>query len=60
LASGTDPKSPEYWGESKGKDQRMVEMSAIGYALSLGGKEFLEVSFELLIEKSAGFSDMRS
>jgi hypothetical protein len=38
----------------------MVEMSAIGYALSLGGKEFLEVSFELLIEKSAGFSDMRS
>lgn len=56
MASGTDPKSPEYWGESKGKDQRMVEMSAIGYALSLGGKEFLEVSFGFLIEGKAVFS----
>jgi hypothetical protein len=34
----------------------MVEMSAIGYALSLGGKEFLEVSFRFLIEGTAGFS----
>jgi hypothetical protein len=33
----------------------MVEMSAIGYALSLGGKEFLEVSFELLSDGTAGF-----
>jgi hypothetical protein len=56
LASGTDPKSPEYWGESKGKDQRMVEMSAIGYALSLGGKEFLEVSLGDLMDGTAGFS----
>jgi hypothetical protein len=38
----------------------MVEMSAIGYALSLGGKEFLEVSFELLIEDTASFGDFES
>lgn len=44
LAHGTDPTSPEYWGESRGKDQRMVEMSAIGFALSLAPEQFLKVS----------------
>jgi hypothetical protein len=48
LAAGTDPEGDEYWGGSKGKDQRMVEMSAIGFALAMAPKEFLEVSFPIL------------
>ncbi|KAF9078718.1 hypothetical protein BDP27DRAFT_1207213 [Rhodocollybia butyracea] len=39
LASGTDPESDEFWGNMRDKDQRMVECSAIGYALSVSGKE---------------------
>lgn len=33
IANGTDPASPEYWGDLHHKDQRMVEMAAIGYGL---------------------------
>lgn len=33
LTNGTDPSSPEYWGNLQHKDQRMVEMAAIGYGL---------------------------
>lgn len=33
LASGTDPESPEYWGECGNFDQRFVEMAAISYNL---------------------------
>lgn len=29
LASGTDPKGEEYWGDSQDKDQRFVEMAAL-------------------------------
>jgi hypothetical protein len=47
LANGTDPEHDEYWGESRGKDQRMVEMSAIGFGLSMAGDEFLGVSFRM-------------
>jgi hypothetical protein len=43
LASGTDPESEEFWGYTKGKDQRMVEMSAIGFALAFAGEEVLAV-----------------
>ncbi|CAE6442191.1 unnamed protein product [Rhizoctonia solani] len=35
FASGTDPKNAEYWGTTRGKDQRMVEMSAIGFTLAV-------------------------
>lgn len=33
LANGTNPASPEYWGDLQNKDQRMVEMAAIGYGM---------------------------
>ncbi len=35
LASGTDPDHPEFWGWTEERDQRMVEMAAIGFALAL-------------------------
>ncbi len=35
LTSGTDPDHPEYWGEAGDRDQRLVEMAAIGLALAL-------------------------
>ncbi len=37
IASGTDPESPEYWGEipAVSCDQRIVEMAALGLALIL-------------------------
>jgi hypothetical protein len=33
LANGTDPDHPEYWGPVVVRDQRMVEMEIISYAL---------------------------
>lgn len=33
FRAGTDPQSPEYWGDLRGFDQRMVEMESIAYAL---------------------------
>lgn len=40
LAAGTDPRRVgEYWGETRDRDQRMVEMSPIGFALAMGGSE---------------------
>jgi len=33
IASGTDPDHPEFWGWAE-RDQRMVEMAAIGFALA--------------------------
>lgn len=33
LANGTDPEHPEYWGPVVLRDQRMVEMEIISYAL---------------------------
>ncbi|KAH0614309.1 uncharacterized protein H6S33_006195 [Morchella sextelata] len=35
LAAGTDPESNEYWGETRARDQRMVEMSPIGFSLAV-------------------------
>ena len=35
LANGTDPEHPEYWGTVNDRDQRMVELAAIGFALAL-------------------------
>ena len=35
LANGTDPEHPEFWGYPEACDQRLVEMSAIGFSLAL-------------------------
>lgn len=35
LANGTDPGHPEFWGEVKGTNQRLVELAAIGLAMRL-------------------------
>lgn len=35
LANGSDPDHPEYWGLIHGRDQRMVEMAPLGFALRL-------------------------
>jgi hypothetical protein len=35
LKAGTDPESPEYWGQSADSDQRMVEMCCIGWTLAV-------------------------
>lgn len=35
LANGADPQHPEYWGTVNGRDQRMVELAALGFALAL-------------------------
>lgn len=35
LACGTDPNHPEFWGWPGPRDQRLVELAAIGFALRL-------------------------
>ncbi len=35
LASGTNPQHPEYWGAVPDRNQRLVELAAIGFALKL-------------------------
>lgn len=35
LANGTDPSHPEYWGDISNRDQRQVELAAIGFALAM-------------------------
>lgn len=35
LANGTDPDHPEYWGDISDRDQRQVELAAVGFALAL-------------------------
>jgi len=35
LTNGSDPDHPEYWGRAIGRDQRLVEMAALGFALAL-------------------------
>jgi hypothetical protein len=35
LAAGTDPQHPEYWGVVPDRNQRLVELAAIGFALTL-------------------------
>ena len=35
IRHGTDPASPDYWGDLADNDQRLVEMAAFGLALSL-------------------------
>ncbi|KAF2164533.1 hypothetical protein M409DRAFT_24934 [Zasmidium cellare ATCC 36951] len=40
LASGTNPESPEFWGNMEDLDQRMVESCPIGFMLAVAGKDF--------------------
>jgi hypothetical protein len=35
LANGSDPEHPEFWGEATDRNQRLVEMAAIGFGLTL-------------------------
>lgn len=44
LASGTDPNCSEYWGASADKDQRMVEMSPLSFAIAIAPEAFYAVS----------------
>ncbi|KAI0477998.1 hypothetical protein F4859DRAFT_44563 [Xylaria cf. heliscus] len=40
LKNGVDPASPEYWGDVRDSDQRMVEMESIAYALLVSPSQF--------------------
>ena len=42
LAHGSDPAHGEYWGDPGDRDQRLVEMAAIGLALLMTPDEFWE------------------
>lgn len=42
LASGSDPQHAEYWGAPGDRDQRLVEMAAIGMALALAPEQVWE------------------
>ncbi|KAG0648248.1 hypothetical protein D0Z07_5385 [Hyphodiscus hymeniophilus] len=46
LKAGTDPGSPEYWGDPRDNDQRMVEMCPLGFTLAVA-----PVFWESLSEK---------
>lgn len=35
LKAGTDPENPEYWGDLRDNDQRMVEMCPLGFTLAV-------------------------
>lgn len=35
FTNGSDPKSAEFWGNMRDKDQRMVECSAIGFSIAV-------------------------
>ncbi|KIJ63852.1 hypothetical protein HYDPIDRAFT_91565 [Hydnomerulius pinastri MD-312] len=39
FASGTNPTHPEFWGNMRDRDQRMVECSAIGYSLAVAREQ---------------------
>jgi hypothetical protein len=40
IINGTDPESPEYWGDIEDLDQRMVEMCPIGFTLAVAPHVF--------------------
>ena len=42
LSHGTDPAHPEFWGYMRDKDQRMVECSALGFAIAVAGPKLWE------------------
>ncbi|MCZ7447954.1 DUF2264 domain-containing protein [Agrobacterium rhizogenes] len=42
IANGTDPAHPDYWGDVRQKDQRLVELAALGFALRLAPQHLWE------------------
>jgi hypothetical protein len=40
IVNGTNPNHEEYWGDLENKDQRMVEMAAIAFAILINPDEF--------------------
>jgi hypothetical protein len=40
FANGTDPSHEDFWGHTRGKDQRMVEMAPIGFSLAVASHKF--------------------
>lgn len=42
IKAGTNPNSKEYWGRLEGKDQLIVEMAALGLALSMTPEQIWE------------------
>jgi hypothetical protein len=42
LRRGFDPAHPDYWGEPRDHDQRLVEVGALAFALRVAPKAFLE------------------
>ena len=42
IANGTDPSHPEYWGDVRQRDQRLVELAALGFALRLAPQHLWE------------------
>lgn len=57
LAAGTDPEGPEYWEASRAKDQRMVEMSPMSFAIVLAPEVFYEGQSEKAKKDIAVFLD---
>jgi hypothetical protein len=49
LKAGTDPENPEYWGDPRDNDQRMVEMCPLGFTLAVA-----PVFWDSLSEKEKG------
>jgi hypothetical protein len=39
FKNGTDPESPEWWGNMRDRDQRMVECAAIGFSLAVAKEQ---------------------
>ncbi|KAJ7065248.1 hypothetical protein C8F01DRAFT_982874 [Mycena amicta] len=39
LQNGCDPAHSEFWGNMRDRDQRMVECSALGFAIAVAGKQ---------------------
>lgn len=55
LASGTDPEGAEYWDASKAKDQRMVEMSPMSFAIAMAPEIFYDKQTPKAKEDIAAF-----
>ncbi len=42
LAAGSDPRHPEFWGRTKGPNQRTVEGAAIAFAIAMSPQIFFD------------------
>lgn len=55
LANGTDPDSDEFWGNMRDKDQRMVECSALGFAIAVAREKLWDPLTPEAKEKAANW-----